>query len=249
MALSSEQKSLFRRKSLQFGIFTAALVTSFLFQNCSVVSTSTGGSGRDDLGSLSQSSVLTSKAMSILTNKCSFCHNESVPQGGIASVTDVNYLLFNRIVIPGQPDISDLIRVIREGSMPPTGTQVTTSELDTLTQWVQSGLNDVGVPQGQVPAPTPVPTPTPGTQLTATYSSLASKIFTPKCVGCHNATNADAGVNLSTYNSVRTIALGGKLYSSVSTTGSGYMPKGGARLTSAELTAMNQWITAGAPNN
>ncbi len=240
-----EKHSAFKRRTLQLGVFSLVLATSVFFQNCSVVtSSSPGGQG----GSLDQASVLGSKAMAILNNKCSFCHNESLAQGGVGNITDVNYLLFNRLVIPGQPDVSDLIRVIREGSMPPTGTQVTTAELDALTQWVQNGLKDATV--GQVPSPTPlpVPMPTPNTP-TASYAALASSLFTPKCVGCHNNNLASGNVNLSTYTNVKASATSGKLYSSVTRTGGNYMPQGGARLSTAELTTLNQWIMAGAPNN
>lgn len=235
------KNSNFKRRVLQLSIFSATLALSVFFQNCSVVSTS----GRNDGSStVSQSSVLTSKALSILAGKCAFCHNSTTAQGGVGDIMNVNYLLFNHLVIPGQPDISDLIRVIREGSMPPSGESVTAAELDALTKWIQSGLNDVDSATGE-----PIPVPGGSGGATATYASLNSTIFAPKCVGCHNNNLASGGVNISNFAGAQTAAKNGKLYSSVTRSGSNYMPQGGSRLTSDELNRLNQWISAGAPNN
>lgn len=238
---SQEQRSTLKRRALQLSVFSGVLAVSVFFQNCSVVSSSNES---DDSSSVSQSSVLASKAMSILASKCSFCHNSASAQGGVSDIMNVNYLLFNRLVIPGQPDISDLIRVIREGSMPPSGNPVTTAELDALTRWVQSGLNDVDSTTGGN-----VPPPTGGGVVTATYASLNSTVFGPKCVGCHNNSLASGGINISTFAGAQAIAKNGKLYASVTRSTNNYMPQGAARLTADELTRISQWIAAGAPNN
>ncbi|MEK6772308.1 MAG: c-type cytochrome [Bdellovibrionota bacterium] len=233
-----ETGSTIRRRVFQASFFTSAFILSVMFQNCSVVSSSRDS--EEEFSQISQASVLTSKAMSILSSKCARCHNPAAaPSMGtdITDITNVDFLLFKHLVIPGQPDSSDLILSIQEGRMPPDGSPVTVSELDALTKWIQSGLVDesgtVTPPSGSAP-------------LTATFASLNSKIFTARCTGCHNAGNARGGVNLSTYNGVKASTANGVLYASVS---NGSMPQGGSRLTAEELARLNEWIKMGAPNN
>ncbi len=233
-----ETGSTLRRRIFQASFFTSAFVLSVMFQNCSVVSSSRDS--EDEFSEVSQASVLTSKAMSILSSKCARCHNSaSAPNIGtdITDIIDVDFLLFKHLVIPVQPDSSDLILSIQEGRMPPDGAPITVTELDALKKWVQSGLVDDG--NGIVP-------PGGSAPLAATFASLNSRIFTARCTSCHNAGNARGGVNLSTYNGVKASTTNGVLYTSVS---NGSMPLGGARLTTEELTRLNQWITMGAPNN
>ncbi len=236
-----ETGSTLRRRIFQASFFTSAFILSVMFQNCSVVSSSRDS--EEEFSQISQASVLTSKAMSILSSKCARCHNpEAAPSMGtdITDITNVDFLLFKHLVIPGQPDSSDLILSIQEGRMPPDGLPITVSELDALTKWVQSGLVDesgaVIIPGGPVP-------------LAATFASLNSRIFAVNCTSCHNAGNARGGVNLTTYNGVRASAMSGSLYSSVTRAGTNYMPQGGSRLTAEELARMNEWIMMGAPNN
>lgn len=229
-------RKILRKTMLLFGVLLGTLSLSVMFQNCAMTS-----SGDDpEFEALTQSSILASKSISILTAKCLRCHNPQNAQGGISNITDVNYLLYYRFVIPGQPDISDIVRVIREGSMPPDGNPVTVQELDSLSKWIQSGLVDeaggVIIPGGSAP-------------LQPTFASLNSRVISPKCTGCHNNTLARGGVDLSTYNGVRAAAMNGDLYASVTRPGANFMPQGGARLTAEELTRLNEWITAGAPNN
>lgn len=223
---------------VQFSFFMSALTLSVMFQNCSAVSPSRNNY---DESSVSQSSQLTSKAMSIIAAKCAHCHNPENAQGGITEIMNINYLLYYRLVIPGQPDISDVVRVIREGSMPPDNNPVSVDELDSLSKWIQSGIVDesggVILPGGSAP-------------LQATFASLNSRIFSPRCTGCHNATTARGGVNLSTYAGIRAVAIDGRLYSSVTRPGADFMPQNGVRLTATEeLPRLNEWIMAGALNN
>lgn len=224
-------------------MFSLALILflTLMFQNCSMVSPPNSSSAD---GSFSASAIYEQQALSILGAKCSGCHNQNIASGGISNITDVNYLLFYRLVIPGQPEISDIVRVIKDGSMPPSG-PLSNADLEAISQWILKGFNDT----------TGVTVPGGGSSvLLEQYSSLATKIFTPKCVGCHNANTRDGGVDLSSYNAVRNEVIpgnpaGSNLIMAVERTGNNYMPQGGARLSADEISKMKLWIQNGAANN
>ena len=90
-------------------------------------------------------------------------------------------------------------------------------------------------------------------QLTPAFRSVYQSIITPKCLGCHGPSQFDGDVNLYTYfGSIqpKSIIPGSSTTSkSYSTSASGAMPPGTAKLSSAELQAFRTWIDAGALNN
>jgi len=232
------------RKSLQAISLLSIFTMIIMFQNCSVISP-----GRDD-GSLSASSksddaaLLERKAMSILSGRCVSCHNPQIAEGGIENITDINYLLYYRLVIPGQPEISDLISVIKEGTMPP-GQPLRNDELEALNQWILSGLVDesggVGLPGG-------------GGVLEARYSSIQTRIFNIRCVSCHSGANPPDGINLTAYAGARAVVTPGnaansRLMLALRRPGADFMPRNGTRLSAEELTRMDEWINGGALDN
>lgn len=232
---SSEFSTKKRKMQLLMILFSFVLIITF--QNCSAISSP--NSEESALEGLSQADVLNQKALDVLAHRCDSCHSPDNPSGGIENVMDVNYLLFYRLVIPGQPEISDLIRVIKEGSMPPGG-GVTNAELEALTQWIQNGLVDNG---------TGVSLPGGPGQLEPKFSSLQVRLFNTKCVSCHNPANMNGNTDLSTYAGVRASVNANRLVPSVERAGVNYMPRNGARLSTEEINAMKQWITNGANND
>src|ERR1700744_5092892 len=80
----------------------------------------------------------------ILKAHCIQCHGEEEkPKGGI----DLRLRRFMdkdtedgaHVLVPGKPDDSELVRVIREGQMPKKGRKLTAAELATLEAWVAAG--------------------------------------------------------------------------------------------------------------
>lgn len=237
------QKLVKRKFKWALGVLLSFLMLIVSFQNCSAVR-SANEESKLSL-SASEQEVLGKEAMGILSAKCLTCHNPDTAEGGIADITDLNYLLFYRLVIPAQPEISDIIRVIKEGTMPPRG-GITTNELQILNKWILEGLTDsdgnVTLPGGSSP-------------LEPTFASIKTRIFNTKCLGCHGATLQRDGISFETYES--TIAVANvvnpgnpgtsRLVTSVERTGADYMPNGGgARLNEAEKAAIRGWIQAGA---
>ncbi len=81
-----------------------------------------------------------------------------------------------------------------------------------------------------------------------TYSLFVKPLILAKCQGCHSGSAPQGNISLATYASVRTVALNGKLYGSL-TRQSGWMPKGGAKLDDCSLAKLKAWVDSGAPEN
>jgi mono/diheme cytochrome c family protein len=98
---------------------------------------------------------------------------------------------------------------------------------------------------------------------TSVYAGTIQPIFNSRCVSCHNASNPQSGVNMSSYSA--TMASRGTQYNSLivvagNANGSplhnkllpspqfgSQMPQGGS-LTTQQITAIRDWINAGALN-
>ena len=86
------------------------------------------------------------------------------------------------------------------------------------------------------------------------YSTTVTNIIAPQCAtsGCHNASSASAGCNLSSYATTKTYITNNKdffLGSINYTAGYSKMPKGGSQLSACDRTKITNWINAGMPNN
>lgn len=97
------------------------------------------------------------------------------------------------------------------------------------------------------------PPPAPTIQLTATFSSIHQLILLPKCATCHNPNGTRRSEDYSTYSSTINTggvaignAAGSALYDECA---SGSMPEQAPTLSSEELTAIRDWINAGALND
>jgi len=94
----------------------------------------------------------------------------------------------------------------------------------------------------------------------ATGYAAAQAIFTQKCIGCHGAGRPKGGINLTGYDSVMKggddgpiVTAGNPDKSKVidaleGRNGAMQMPKGGAKLSDADIKTISDWIKAGAKN-
>jgi hypothetical protein len=86
------------------------------------------------------------------------------------------------------------------------------------------------------------------------FSTFVSTIIAPKCAtaGCHNASTAAAGANLSSYTAIKAYITNNKdffLGSIKHTAGFSQMPKGGSKMASCDIAKIEAWIKAGMLNN
>lgn len=85
-----------------------------------------------------------------------------------------------------------------------------------------------------------------------TYTGNIAAVMTTSCAGagCHNNASLAAGIDLSNYNSVKTIADNGKLMSVINhESGVPAMPQGAAKLDDCTIAQIQKWVNDGALNN
>jgi len=178
--------------------------------------------------------------MPLLASKCAMsgCHDNITHAEGV-NLTTYNNII--RYLVPGDATQSKLYRVVirtdNERMPPPPAPAFTAAQKTLLQKWINQGAKNNNC-TGRCDT------------ATITYSGALRPIIDNKCQGCHNAANPGGNIDLSTYANVRTVALNGKLYGSVSQqTGYSPMPKGAAKLSDCEIIQVRKWIAAGALNN
>ena len=94
----------------------------------------------------------------------------------------------------------------------------------------------------------------PGTYATCdtmviSFDKSVWPILQANCVSCHSATNASAGVDLSSYAKIIPYVQNGKLYGSI-THASGYkpMPSATIKLNVCDITIIRKWIRGSYPS-
>ena len=86
-----------------------------------------------------------------------------------------------------------------------------------------------------------------------TYSTTVTGILRTNCYVCHTTASANAnggGIQLDSYTKLKVYVDNGKLMGSINHA-SGYsaMPKNATKLNSCDITKIQAWVNAGAPNN
>jgi len=219
-------------------VMILGLIPLFFFQNCGKPTALEYNSALD----LDSQSGVQNAAVQIINKHCSSCHSVTNMSGNVGDMTDIEYVTYSRLVVPGEPELSPIISQISQGLMPAGGRPALSgAEVDVLKNWIE-GLNEDALGPGSGP---PVPV-----VIDPKYSVLAAQVFSTRCVGCH----ANRNFRLNSYNEIlRTVVPGNAanslLYQSITVgAGGGKMPQGGA-LTSAQIKAVEEWINAGAMNN
>jgi len=178
--------------------------------------------------------------MPIIASNCTMsgCHDNITHAEGVNLTTYTNIMKY---VVTGNAANSKLYKVLNktgdERMPPPPKPALTASQKALIQKWISQGAknnNCIGQCDTAV----------------FTYSGAVKPIIDRKCVGCHNPSNAGGNIDLSGYNTVKLVAVNGKLYGSVAQQG-GFspMPKNGIKLSDCEIRQIQKWIGAGSPNN
>lgn len=175
----------------------------------------------------------------ILIPKCVKCHNESDAELGVDLSTYESTLSggwFSTVVDLDSLANSGLYTETRSGAMPPgRKSDLSQDELNFIKRWIEAGA-----PKEEK----------------VTFKMISDQILVPKCVKCHNSSDAELGVDLSSYEST----LSGGWFSTVvdpdsfensglyTETKSGAMPPGKRdKLSIRELELIKKWIENGIP--
>lgn len=93
----------------------------------------------------------------LLKHHCVHCHGEGDKLKGGLDVRLRRFLVeprgedADRAILPGSPDKSELLRLVKEGEMPPKGKKLTPSELQLLEDWIAQGAPTARPEPEQVP--------------------------------------------------------------------------------------------------
>ncbi len=178
--------------------------------------------------------------MPIISSNCAMsgCHDNTTHADGVRLVTYNNIMNY---VDAGNAAGSELYKVIIKTNgdrmPPPPMPPLTAAQKALIQKWINQGAKNNAC-SGRCDT------------AVFTFSGAVKPLMDNKCAGCHNPANLGGNIDLSTYNGVRTVAVNGKLFGSVShQTGYSPMPQGAAKLSDCEITQIQKWITAGSLNN
>ncbi|MBI1783251.1 MAG: hypothetical protein HYR66_18090 [Sphingobacteriales bacterium] len=145
-------------------------------------------------------------------------------------------------IIPGNSSGSKVYQAITTSDpgdiMPPlTHLQLTKAQKDIIKKWIDEGARNTACVSVCDPN-------------LYTYSGFIQPLLQRNCQGCHSGSTAAGGLDYTNYSTIKTVALSGKLYGSIShSPGFIPMPNTSSKLSDCEITQVKKWIDAGAPQN
>lgn len=203
-----------------------------------------GGSNPPATSTCSPDSVyFQQQVLPIFVSNCAMpgCHDNISHEGGLVLTTYSGIVAGG--VRGGNPGNSKIYKVIittdaGDRMPPPPRNPLPKEQVDLIYKWIVQGATNNSCVNSVCDT------------ASVTYSVSIKPIITTKCQGCHSSSSPGGGIDLSTYNGIKTIVNNGKLWGSVNfITGFSPMPKNGTRLSTCELAKIKKWIDAGSPNN
>jgi hypothetical protein len=165
------------------------------------------------------------------------CHDAQSHKEGYILTTYAN--IVSKGVKPGNANESEIYKVLfkdGEDKMPPDAT-MTQAQKDSIKVWINQGAKNT----------TDCNCYCDPSQFT--FAAIIQPLINRNCVNCHKPGSLGGGIDLSTYNAIKTQVTNTKLYGSIThSTGYKPMPQGG-KLSDCEITQISNWIEAGYPNN
>lgn len=215
-------------------LFIALVFAVFYWQSCKHLPVSPDGSNTP----CDANTVYFSKdVLPILVSNCakSGCHDASSHKEGI-NLTTYEKVMKTADIKAGNPNSGEFYESITSGKMPPNA-PLSTAQQQIIEKWITQGAKNLTCKEQC-------------DTVNVTYTNTILPIIETSCKGCHSTYPLGGGIDLSTYDGLKTIALNGKLYGSVSFA-SGFiaMPQSGTKLADCQLVAIDKWIKAGAPQN
>lgn len=183
------------------------------------------------------------QVLPILVSNCAMsgCHDDASHKEGVV-LTSYQKIMATAEIRPGNPGNSKLYKVIVATDpgdrMPePPQNPLTQQQIQIIYSWIQQGAQNL-VCENMCDSSL------------FTYSGAIMPLVQNKCQGCHSGTNAQGGIDLSTYTLLKAKVIDGKLLGSINQLpGFSPMPKNGTKLSDCEIGQFQKWIAAGSPNN
>jgi hypothetical protein len=174
--------------------------------------------------------------LSLITSNCTMknCHNTN--NGEVFNLT--NYTAIMRIVVPGNPNASQLytsITVGGEDPMPPSG-PLSSDQIALIAKWISQGAKNLTCDYCDTSK--------------YTFSGTIFPLIQNYCIGCHSGSNVSGNVvSLENYNPVKAQADNGQLIGTITHTCCKPMPQNGPMLSDCIITQFKNWIKHGAKDN
>jgi len=165
------------------------------------------------------------------------CHDAISKADGIVLNS---YASISKYVVPGKFSSSKLYTVlIKSGGerMPlPPLPAFTTTQIKLVEKWISQGAKNNACFSCD--------------STNFKYTTAILPLLQTKCIGCHSASSAGGGIDLSTYALVKNSVASGRFWGSINhDPGFSAMPKGISKMSACELTQFKKWIAAGSLNN
>jgi hypothetical protein len=188
----------------------------------------------------SSKTCFTRDILPVLSSSCAManCHDAITHAEGYIYAS---YSTTMNSVVPGNPAGSRLYRVISattgESRMPPSPLpRLAQAQIDSIAAWISRGaLNEVC---GE----------TCDTINPVTFSGVIWPAIQTNCTGCHTGSAPAAGISLTNYANVQTVAASGLLINSLTGNGVIKMPPSGS-LSPCKIRQFQIWIKNGYQNN
>ncbi|SFC75080.1 Cytochrome C oxidase, cbb3-type, subunit III [Flexibacter flexilis DSM 6793] len=177
----------------------------------------------------------------IFVSKCtqSGCHNSQDREHGYDLTTYES--IVSQGISAGNFRKSELYKILVQpvAQMPPNshGGRLSDDQITKIALWIEQGAKNTTCEA------------TTCNTTNITYSLSVKPIMDNYCIGCHGDGDISGNVDLSNYNGVKA-AINQKLISSINHDGTASaMPENGAKLSNCNISIIQAWIDAGAPNN
>jgi len=171
--------------------------------------------------------------MPIFQSHCAECHNETTSEHGLILTSYSNIINSDHIEV-GNASESDIYEAITdtdpEDRMPFGRPPLSATEIATIRDWINQGARNNYCDSG---CDTTV----------FTFAEAIEPMIDLNCKGCHNASVANDGVRLDTYEFIAEVAQNGRLMGAI-THADGYakMPYLGDKLSDCQITQVRKWI-------
>lgn len=121
---------------------------------------------------------------------------------------------------------------------PPPASRLTPGAISLIEKWILQGATDSSC------------IATECNTENISFQNDLTPIFSTYCYSCHTGSTPEAGINLSVYSDVKSVADMGVLYCAVAhLQGCTNMPLGGNKIPQCDIDQIKAWIDDGAPNN
>src|SRR5687767_3978829 len=92
----------------------------------------------------------------ILKTHCFHCHGEGDELEGGVDLRLRRLMLIPAedgaaVMVPGHPEQSEMVKLVREGEMPKKGTKLNSAEIETLERWIAQGAKTLREEPAEVP--------------------------------------------------------------------------------------------------